>query len=284
MAAPPLFFLHFPRTGGTTIDEIFANNYPAESILKIYSREDFKKYAVIEEKDFLPLRYITGHLLLTSTNPTQFYGKDVRAFTFLREPVKRLYSEYIFLKTWKQQHLYSYLNDNKISFSQYITSTERLLKWRGKNFMTRCISGTALETTDLAEALEQAKDNLQNSFMAFGLQERFMESLLLLAPQAGLANILHQKRNALKYGAATPKLTAEEEEIAREYNSADVELYAWAARLFDERVREQGPEFQKKLRDALFLNEKYQKISNLLYESVTKNEDEGIALSKDVRW
>lgn len=284
MAAAPLFFLHFPRTGGTTIDEIFASNYPAESILRIYSREDFNKYAVIEEKDFLPLRYITGHLLLTSTNPTQFYGKDVRAFTFLREPVKRLYSEYIFLKTWKQQHLYSYLNDNNISFSQYITSTEQLLKWRGKNFMTRCISGEALETTDLTEALEKAKDNLKNSFMAFGLQERFMESLLLLAPQAGLANILHQKRNALKYGAATPKLTAEEEEIAREYNSADVELYAWAARLFDERVREQGPEFRKRLKDALFLNEKYQKISNLLYESVTHDEDAGIALPKDVRW
>ncbi|MBD5558045.1 MAG: sulfotransferase family 2 domain-containing protein [Desulfovibrio sp.] len=284
MAAPPLFFLHFPRTGGTTIDEIFASNYPAESILRIYSREDFKKYAVIEEKDFLPLRYITGHLLLTSTNPTQFYGKDVRAFTFLREPVKRLYSEYIFLKTWKQQHLYSYLNDNNISFSQYITSTEQPLKWRGKNFMTRCISGEALETTDLSEALEKAKDNLKNSFMAFGLQERFMESLLLLAPQAGLANILHQKRNALKYGAATPKLTAEEEEIAREYNSADAELYAWAATLFDERVREQGPEFRKRLKDALFLNEKYQKISNLLYESVTQDEDAGIALSKDVRW
>lgn len=284
MAAAPLFFLHFPRTGGTTIDEIFANNYPAESILKIYSRDDFKKYAVIEEKDFLPLRYITGHLLLTSTNPTQFYGKDVRAFTFLREPVRRLYSEYIFLRTWKEQHLYAYLNDNKVSFSQYITSTERLLKWRGKNFMTRCISGDALETTDLSAALEKAKDNLRNSFMAFGLQERFMESLLLLAPQAGLANILHQKRNALKYGAATPPLTAEEEEIAREYNSADVELYAWAARLFDERVREQGPEFQKRLKDALFLNEKYQKISNLLYESVTRDEDTGIALSKDVRW
>ena len=284
MAAPPLFFLHFPRTGGTTIDEIFASNYPAESILRIYSREDFKKYAVIEEKDFLPLRYITGHLLLTSTNPTQFYGKDVRAFTFLREPVKRLYSEYIFLKTWKQQHLYNYLNDNNISFSQYITSTEQLLKWRGKNFMTRCISGEALETTDLTEALEKAKANLQHSFMAFGLQERFMESLLLLAPQAGLANILHQKRNALKYGAATPKLTAEEEEIAREYNSADVELYAWAARLFDERVREQGPEFRKRLKDALFLNEKYQKISNLLYERVNKDPDAQIELSKDVRW
>ncbi|MDE7241592.1 calcium-binding protein, partial [Desulfovibrio sp.] len=213
-----------------------------------------------------------------------FYGKDVRAFTFLRDPVRRLYSEYIFLKTWKQQHLHAYLNDNRISFSQYITSTDRLLRYRGKNFMTRCISGEALETTDLAEALEKAKDNLKNSFMAFGLQERFMESLLLLAKDAGLTNILHQKRNALKYGTATPPLTAEEEEIAREYNSADVELYAWACRLFDERVRARGAEFQKKLKDARFLNEKYQKISSLLYESVTKNEDAAIELSKDVRW
>lgn len=284
MADAPLFFLHFPRTGGTTIDEIFANNYPAESILKIYSRDDFKKYAVIEEQDFLPLRYITGHLLLTSTDPTQFYGKDVRAFTFLREPVKRLYSEYVFLRTWKRQHLHAYLNDNNISFSQYITSTERPLKWRGKNFMTRCISGEALETTDLAVALEKAKHNLKNSFMAFGLQERFMESLLLLAPLAGLANILHQNRNALKYGAATPPLTAEEEEIAREYNSADVELYDYACALFEERVREQGPDFPKKLKDARFLNEKYQKISNLLYKNVSKGRDTEIELPKDTRW
>lgn len=284
MDTAPLFFLHFPRTGGTTIDEIFFNNYPSDRILKIYSREEFKKYAVIEEKDFLPIRYITGHLLLTNTNPTQFYGKDVRAFTFLRDPVKRLYSEYVFLKTWRNQHLHAYLNDNNISFSQYVTSAEKPLKYRGKNFMTRCISGDPLEYTDLGESLEKAKDNLKNSFMFFGLQERFMESLLLLSGPAALKNILHQKRNSLNYAAVTAPMTPGEAELAREYNAADMELYAWARELFDARVKEQGPEFRKSLKEFAFLNGKYQKISNLLYKSVSGAENADIGLSKDVKW
>lgn len=280
----PLFFLHFPRTGGTTVDQIFFNNYPAESILKIYSQEEFRKYAVIDAEDFLPIRYITGHLLLTNTDPTQFYGRNVRAFTFLREPVKRLHSEYVFLKTWKHQHLYGLLNEKRISFAEYITSREKLLRYRGKNFMTRCISGEDLEKTGLAEALQKAKANLTTSFMAFGLQERFLESLLLLAGPAGLKNLLHQRHNALKPAAVATPLTGEEVAIAREYNSADIELYRHACEVFDARVRQEGEDFQKRLKELTFLNGKYEKISNLLYASVNKGEDAGIELAKDKRW
>ena len=286
MAAEPLFFLHFPRTAGTTIDELFFNNYPADSILKIYSREEFKAHAFIEEADFYKLRYITGHLLLSNTNPTQFYGKNVRAFTFLRDPVTRLHSEYLFLKTWKNQHLYAYLNDNDISFSRYITSTEKLLRYRGKNFMTRCISGCSGDSCDTAEALEQAKYNLKNTFLFFGLQERFMESLLLLAKKANLKNLLHQKRNSLNYGAVNSPLSPGEVELVREYNRADLELYAYARELFDARVREEGEGFQKRLEEYRFLNKKFQTISNLLYERAThsKLQDADIELSKDSRW
>ena len=285
MTVEPLFFLHFPRTAGTTVDDIFAANYPAEQILKIYSQEEFKKYQYIDEAAFANIRFITGHLLLTGTNPTQFYGKPVRAFTFLRDPVKRLYSEYVFLKTWKKQHVYEYLNAHDISFSQYVTSTDKLLRYRGKNFMTRCISGDPLEKTDLAASLAKAKHNLEHSFLFFGLQERFNESMLLLSKEAGLANILHQKRNALA-PASTRSMSGEEAEIAREYNSADLELYRFAEELFARRVAEAGPEFQKQLKDYSFLNAKFQKISNLLYERVAEaqEETEGIALSKDVRW
>ena len=286
MAVEPLFFLHFPRTGGTTVDDIFAANYPTDQILKIYSQDEFKKYQYIDETAFANIRYITGHLLLTKTNPAQFYGKPVRAFTFLREPIKRLHSEYIFLKTWKNQHVYEYLTSHDISFSQYITSTDKLLRYRGKNFMTRCISGDALEETDLAGSLEKAKHNLEHSFLFFGLQERFMESMLLLSTKAGLGNILHQKRNALTAAGTQARMSDEEAAIAREHNSADMELYRFAQELFARRVAAAGPEFQKQLKEYTFINAKYQKISNLLYERVAgaQAQTDGIALPKDIRW
>lgn len=284
MAHEPLFFLHFPRTAGTTVDDIFFANFPADKIIKVYSEDEFAKYRCIDEGMFANIGYITGHLLLESVNPPRFYGKRVRAFTFLREPVKRLYSEYIFLKTWKSQHLYEYLNSNDISFSQYITSSEKLLRYRGKNFMTRCLSGEALEKCELAEALEKAKYNLKNNLICFGLQERFMESLLLLAREANLQNILHQRRNSLNYGAMEAKISEEEKATAIEYNSADIELYDFAVELFDERVREKGAEFQTSLNNFKFLNSKYQNIANLLYSNANKESDKNINLSKDVKW
>lgn len=286
MDAEPLFFLHFPRTAGTTVDEIFFNNYPAGTVLKIYSRDEFQKYAVIDEEAFSKLHYITGHLLLTNTNPTQFYGKKVRAFTFLRDPVSRLHSEYLFLKTWKNQHLHAYLNDNRVSFSQYITSTEKILRYRGKNFMTRCISGDSLETAGIAESLEKAKYNLEKSFMFFGIQERFMESVLLLSQKISLKNILHQKRNSLNYAAVKSSLSDEEIRIAREYNQADIELYTYALEVFDARIRQEGVAFQDSLKKYIFLNTKFQNISTLLYKRATagNTHDDEIELPKDLQW
>lgn len=282
----PLFFLHFPRTGGTTIDDVFFNNYPPEQILKIYSQEEFQKYAFIDLDALADIRYITGHLLLTSTSPAQFYGKNVRAFTFLREPVKRLHSEYLFLKSWKNQHLYEYLNANEISFSQYVASQEKLLRYRGKNFMTRCISGDSLEYSNISESLEKAKYNLKHSFMFFGIQERFMESMLLLSKQVQLKNILHQKMNALGHSAQARQLTPEEKAIAREYNQADIELYDYALNLLEERIREEGQQFQENLKKYIFINKKFQNISNLLYKKVYDQQEQNpaIELSKDIKW
>lgn len=283
MTHEPLFFLHFPRTGGTTVDDIFFANLPTEKIIKIYSRAEFAKYKEIDEEAFANIDYITGHLLLDSVNPTCFYGKKVRAFTFLRDPVKRLYSEYIFLKTWENQHLYKYLNSNNINFSEYITSSEKLLQYRGKNFMTRCLSGETLEKCDVSEALEKAKYNLKNNLVCFGLQERFMESLLMLAQETKLQNILHQRRNSLNYGAVEAEMSQEDRETAIAYNRADIELYNYARELFEERVKSRGDEFQTSLKNFKFLNSKYQNIANLLYRQSHSGEN-AINLSKDVQW
>lgn len=281
MAEAPLFFLHFPRTAGTTIDDIFFANYPQEKIIKIYSREEYARYKEVYSEDLAGIEYITGHLLLTRTNPPQLYNKDVRVFTFLRDPVKRLFSEYLFLKTWDQQHLYRYLNDNAITFAQYITSIDKPLMYRGKNFMTRCISGDSLEQGNIEASLEKAKRNLVHSFFFFGIQERFTESLLMFSEMAGLKNIFHQKRNSLNYNTIALSITPEEEAIAREYNWADIELYNYALQIFDERVRARGDDFIRKLKAFRILNEKYQKIANLLEPGYSQqNGDVRIQLPK----
>ena len=141
----PLFFLHIPRTGGTTVDAILLKNFNQDSVLKIYNANEYKNNRFYDSDEIKKIKYITGHLLLDKYDPPQIYGQEVSVFTFLRDPIQRLISEYIFYKTWTNNHLYKYINENKISFRNYIQSSEKILKYRGKNFMTRCISGVGFE-------------------------------------------------------------------------------------------------------------------------------------------
>lgn len=281
----PLFFLHFPRTAGTTIDEVLFANFAQSEIIKIYSREEFDRYRFIEPEHLDKIKYITGHLILESVDPPTFYGRPIRAFTFLRQPVKRLVSEYIFLKTWKENHLYDYLNSRKISFGEYITSQEKLLKYRGKNFMTRCLSGDSLENVADPEAsLAKAKRNLVNNFFFFGLQEYFMESLLMLSDCARLANILHQKHNSLNRNKIDIAISDEEKQIAAECNDLDIRLYEYAKEIFLERIAKEGAKFQSRLKNFQFLNAKYQKVAEMLYESSKMSDEEAIHIPKEANW
>lgn len=286
MNTAPLFFLHFPRAAGTTLDSIFFNNYSREEIIRIYTKEDYAKYRYIDPDSLAKIKYITGHVLLDSCNPTIFYERPVRAFVFLRHPVDRLVSEYKFLKSWKNNHLYNYLNSKNISFREYITSTEKILVYRGKNFMTRCISSDPLENIENPDdSLEKAKYNLLHSFFFFGLQERFMESLLLLSEKIGLKNILHQKHNSLIKDKLNIEITSEDLKIAAEFNSQDIELYNFALKEFDAIIAAQDDNFKMRLKNYIFLNKKYQKMSELIYNM--NNQDEissPIHMPKTIKW
>ena len=283
----PYFFLHLPRTAGTTLDSILKNNFPPEKILSIYDKADYEKNRY-QSREFLEsITLIIGHLLLEQTNPPTLYGMPVRVFTFLREPVARLVSEYDFLRSWKANHLYSFLNENKVSFREYISSQERRLFYRGKNFMTRCISGRSfMDDPYPEEALEYAKEMLEKSFSFFGIQERFFESLIMLGDILGLDNILHEKRNSLEEGSRT-RLDEEDIALARQLNLADMALYEFALELFDKRIAALGPSFQAKVKKWKMVNEKYQNIAQLLKqraEQSGQSEQGQILLPKDGMW
>lgn len=280
----PFFFLHIPRTAGTTLNAVLHNHFTPDEILSVYDKEDYEAHKYHTPEFFERIKLITGHLLLDGTDPPTIYGMPVRVLTLLREPVGRLVSEYDFLRTWESNHLYALLNDKKIAFREYLGSTERQLFYRGKNFMTRCVSGEPFGDEPYPEkALSIAKKNIESNFAFVGIQERFMESLIMLGDLLGMTNMLHDRRNALKREVGT---AVDEDDLAyaRRLNRADIELYGFACALFDERVRAQGEVFQARVREFAFLNEKYRKISQLLQQKADASEHGGISLPKDGIW
>jgi hypothetical protein len=206
------------------------------------------------------------------------YGQPVRPFTFVRDPVARLVSEYAFQRAWPRNHLYAYLNDKAISFRQYIESREQMLVYRGKNFMTRAISGMDMPPGGYpAKALARAKRNLESVFGFVGVQERFLESLVLLGDFLGLGSLLHERRNALK-PEARPDVSPEDIAVAEEYNQGDRALYDFAAALFESRVQAGGAAFAERVRALGYLNEKYRKLAGLVDATVAGADDDAGAL------
>jgi hypothetical protein len=198
----PFFFLHIPRTAGTTINSIIKHNFKPHEILSIYRDSDYRRHETVDAALLDRIRLIQGHLLLETYDPPRIYGRDVRVFTFLRNPVERLVSEYLFQKSWPDNHLYRYLNEENVSFADYITSQAKILKYRGKNFMTRAVSGMDFDLGSFPRAaLDTAKRHIERVFGFVGIQEMFDESLLLLRDFLGLRSLYHERMNVLRDGA-----------------------------------------------------------------------------------
>ena len=258
----PFFFFHLPRTAGTTLNAILRDNFAPAVTLSIYRREDYERYREIDSAFLDGLRLIQGHIMPQSMQPPTLYGRPVRLFTFVREPVARLVSEYRFLKSWPQNHMFAYLNEHNISFRHYLTGNERQLRLRGRNFMTHSLAGIHQGISD-ADALALAKQHLETSILFCGVQERFDESLLLLADILGLQHYCYEPRNRLRQDAL-PEISPEDLALAAELNAADLELHRHALRLLEQRMASLGAAFALRLRNFRQLNARYQKICALV--------------------
>lgn len=277
----PFIFLHAPRTAGTTVNRIFEANFAEGELLSVYTDEQYKTLRSMGPETLQGVRLIQGHVFLDLYSPPMFRGCGVRPVTFLREPVARLVSEYLFLKTWRRNHLYTFLNENRVGFREYLQSENRRLKYRGKNFLTRFLTGAEVPPGGGHGAeLSTAKKNLETVFEFVGITERFDESLLLLAPLLGLGNVVYESRNVLR-SKNTPDISQEDLELARELNATDVELYAFACELFDQRVQAKGDGFAAAVKQFQQVNLRFQRVCALIDTRVPELEKSDILLSKD---
>lgn len=274
----PYCFLHIPRTAGTTLNLVLRDHFGPEAILSLYTAVEFSSNREVADADLDSVRLIQGHLLLEQYDPPRVYGRDVDVLTFLREPVARLVSEYVFLKTWPHSHMYKIVN--AMSFRDYIVSEHKHVRFKGKNFMTRVLSGRSVEgRAQIAAALSAAKFNVERVFGFFGIQELFDESLILLAHYLGLKSYCYEKRNALRPGYEV-ELSDADRAVALEFNSADLELYAFAKAVLRERIAAGGAALASDLERFRRVNASYQKICAMISDRIGLDQGGSIHLPK----
>ena len=260
----PFFFLHIPKTAGTTLNTILDDNLPKDRILDLYTESQHRALADICYDDLALYRLVRGHVFITDFDEILDGPVRFRVFTFLRDPVQRVISEFYFLKRWPKSHLYDYLNRNNVTLLEYVTSDDRMLRNRGRNNMVNSLSGT--RGANLDEGLELAWHHLKDRFEFFGILERFDESLLMLKRLMGLGSAIYERQNVRATSLDAP-LTSDEFEIICEHNRYDLLLYERAVEEFSRRVDLLGPGFQTDVRMFDAINTRFQRVSDLMERS-----------------
>lgn len=227
-----LIFLHLPKTGGTTLNEVFRRQYPNEAIWNVaFHDDDTMKQTAAEYRNMTEGRKksilaISGH---------QYFGlhqlieKPCYYFTMLRNPIERVISLYYFVQR-SGYPVHAKLKG--LSFAEFVNRDVDV------NTQTLLLSGKGPN-------LERAKQNLINHFPVVGVTERFDESLFLLKRQFNWNDIHYEKRNVTKNRPQSKDISPDILSLIRMKNRLDFELYEFASRRLSN-LANQLPDEEKK--------------------------------------
>lgn len=262
-----LYFLHIPKTAGTTLIELLKNHFPKESIL---GPQSWKQLSHNMPKNFSNLRLVKGHF---GFGVYRILPKKPIYITLLREPEGVIISH---LKMLRRQPT----PKHRFNISENDTISDLILKpvFKGLlnpqahwivadldvNSITNGLDLKLLDKflpEDQAEfmlpefsdekLLEVAKERL-SKFAFVGTVERFEESLFLLCYVFGWKPI----RNIIRLNPAPTsiknELSNEAINILKERTKVDKELYKFVEQIFENRYSQMVKELKEKYYESSF--------------------------------
>jgi len=232
-------FLHIAKTGGTTLNTTLRWVYSPTVCRRIPAGRPDEAYQWLERKEHQPnLDYelLMGH---AQFGIHEYVDEKPQYFTMLRHPVRRVVSLYYYIKSGWPDSRYA-----SMGLEAFLESDHRAAQ---SNDQVRIISGIDPDVNP-SEALQQAKSNLRNEVVVFGLTEHFDESLLLFRrklewtrPPVYVSSNVNRKRPTVE---ELPSATVD---AVRKENELDLELYRFANKQFQSTLEEDYPEIERDL-------------------------------------
>jgi Sulfotransferase family len=269
---PLLVFVHIPKTAGTTLTTILNMNQPgarSRALGNVFKGGGGVKRGVKFERirgergglDLEGVNVLTGHFPLGMRKHLP-KDRDVRSFTFLREPADRTLSHYFQIRRIEERDRAQGRERSKreslgLDPLPVDPTLDDMVEggYVHDNLHTRMLCGDLEPFGEVTEdMLAEAKRNLRDELVFFGLMERFDESLVLAKRRLGLSTVLYKPpgtgASAGRVNAARPRGEQVPDELlraARKWNRYDIELYRYANELFDDAPELEELEFQVEL-------------------------------------
>lgn len=251
-----VFFLHLPKTGGTTMRRILDREYRNAPRYEIGEdvTGDIRRFRARQWDAGDAPKLVQGHM---SYGLHEFVPGRSTYVTLLRDPLRRALSDYHYVTSTPTHPIYEHVKD--LGLIEYFESG---ITGQLSNGMVRLLSGNHLpddigvpskRTMERAD-LELAQRHLDQHFAAAGLLERFDETLLLFRRRLGWAWPFYMKENVTRRGYRIQDIDAAELERIRELNDLDLELYESVEALFQRAVAAEGAAFARDLAAFRLLN------------------------------
>ncbi|MDZ7839802.1 MAG: sulfotransferase family 2 domain-containing protein [Gammaproteobacteria bacterium] len=251
-----VFFLHLPKTAGTTMRRVLDREYRTARRYEIGEdvTGDIRAFRSRPwDADNAP-NLVQGHM---SYGLHEFVPGPSTYVTLLREPIRRALSDYHYVTSTPGHPIHEHVKD--LSLVEYFESG---ITGQLSNGQVRLLSGDHLpedrgvpsnrrmERADL----ERARANLEDNFTAVGVQERFDETLLLFRRRLGWRWPFYVRENVTSRPYRREDIPDEDLARVRELNLLDIELYDIVRHMFDRVVAAEGGAFARDLAAFRVLN------------------------------
>lgn len=256
-----LIYIHIPKTGGSTLQGIINREYGIKNVFNVRSNRHTKEYLDLSLTDKKKVHVLKGHMVFghhkNFPNPN-----EVSYFTMLRDPIKRIISNYYFILKQENHQLHKTLVEEKYSLKKYVESG---IIANAENAQVRLLSDNidAPHGGCTPAMLEQAKQNIDSHFSVAGINELFDESILLIQEFYDWKTPYYTRKNVTGHGVKQKDLDQETLNTIIKYNALDIELYQWAKARIEKQISERGETFQKKLSSFKKKNKVVQKVANV---------------------
>jgi hypothetical protein len=256
---PAIIFIHIPKTGGATLTRLLLQQYPPAQVF-VFNYNFLAAVAQFSKKSQAELaeyRLFCGHL---------YFGLDRQLpmpctyFTFLREPVERVMSQYYYEQTRTVDGFGRPQKPLQFSLLDFVRLPQH---HEARNYQVRVLAGVRAvrgEPPVTRAMLETAMENLNTRFSMVGLTEEYDTSLLLLQRAFDWHLPSYTRRNVTKAKPSRSRIEPHVLEEIAEQNSLDSELYAFAHNLFREQCTAYGSALARDVERYRLRNSLYQRV------------------------
>ncbi|WP_420629582.1 sulfotransferase family 2 domain-containing protein [Candidatus Leptofilum sp.] len=230
-----VIYLHIPKTAGSTLHAIHNQIYAPEQVLHLKGDPHIDtavaQFKQLSNKAKQSIRLLTGHI---EYGLHEWLPQPATYFTILRDPIERVLSYYYFILRTPDHPRHEEMTGRQTSIADF---AKHIL---GHNNQTRFLAGTWLEDLPCtAKTLSLAKQHILQDFSVVGLSEQFDTTLLLLKHQFNWPRLpYYRSRNVTKNRPNRQQLDDQTLAIIHKTQAYDLELYAFAQKQFEERVRQ----------------------------------------------